>query len=95
VVGSDASSDGDGFKVLKMSFNPVSTIRTEPELTLAMLQEVTQMELSHEQLVIAIGFIAELPADTEVTLLDLFQLWDGSPALSGFARALKRNCLPE
>ena len=75
-------------------FNPISAIRTEPDLILATLQEVSQVQLNDRQLVIAKKSIAELPADREITVLDLFQLWDGSPALSGFARGLKKSCLP-
>jgi hypothetical protein len=75
-------------------FNPISAIRTEPDLILEMLQEVSQIQLNNCQLVIAKKSISELPADMEITILDLSKLWDGSPALSGFARGLKKSFLP-
>ncbi|HEY9827538.1 MAG TPA: hypothetical protein V6D19_19035 [Stenomitos sp.] len=74
--------------------NPISSIRTEPDSILAMLQKITQEQLNDCQLEIAKKSIAELPADMEITILDLYQLWDGSPALSGFAKGLKKNLLP-
>lgn len=76
-----------------MFFNPISSIRTDPDLVLEMLQEVSQVALNDCQLAIAKQSIAELPVEKEITILDLSQLWDGSPALSGFARGLKKSFL--
>lgn len=75
-------------------FNPISAIQTDPDSILGMLQEVTKIDLNEHQLMIAKTSISELPADHEITALDLFELWDGSPALSGFARGLKKSFLP-
>lgn len=55
-----------------MFFNPISAIRAEPDSILDMFQEVSQIQLNDLQLAIAKKSIAELPADQEITVLDLF-----------------------
>ena len=62
-----------------MFFNPISTVRTEPDLILRDASRSLSSAVKRLS-------VSELLADMKIMILDLSKLWDGSPALSGFAR---------
>jgi hypothetical protein len=91
---------GKPFSSLVGHFNPVSNFGVDPDETLAMLQKVADYRLSEEQKEIAresgLALLSSkiLSGGAEITILDLVKLWEHSPELDGFAKALRKNMLP-
>lgn len=91
---------GKAFPSLVGHFNPVSNFGMDPSETLAMLEKAADYRLSEDQKAIARGSGLELLSSTmmsgrtEITVLDFVQLWENTPELDGFAKALRKNMLP-
>jgi hypothetical protein len=80
--------------MIEGSFNPVAAIALCPDLTLDMLEKITERQLTIEQRAIAKMSAIELAnhQSSEITVRDLVQMWANSPVLQEFAAAIKR-CL--
>jgi hypothetical protein len=77
------------------SFNPIANFGLTPDETLALLEKVVNHPLSDEQRAIAKASALEvIGGKSELLILDLVELWDNSPALDGFAAALRAHILP-
>jgi hypothetical protein len=91
---------GKPFSSLVGHLNPVSNFGVDPGETLAMLEKVADYRLSDEQKAIARESGLELlsriimSGRTEITILDFVKLWEDTPELDGFAKALQKNMLP-
>ncbi len=87
------NSLGDG-DILVESFSPIASLAIAPDEIIAMLQQVAEYKLSPEQAFVAKESALALSREGEVTILDLVQAWEHTPALGAFAEQLRRVCLP-
>jgi hypothetical protein len=87
------NSLGDG-DISVESFNPIAFLAIAPDETIAMLQQVAEYQLSPEQAFVAKESALALSREGEITILDLVQAWEHTPALGAFAEQLRRVCLP-
>jgi hypothetical protein len=80
-----------------VGMNPISNFGLAPDETLIMLSKVCNYRLTDEQVSIAKLSGMELlssATNDEITILELVNLWQDTPALSGFADSLRKNLLP-
>jgi hypothetical protein len=78
------------------AINCIATFADAPDENIAMLQKACQYPLTDEQVKIAkMSVMEKLPTTAEeMTILDLVQLWEHTPALSEFANILRKHFLP-
>jgi hypothetical protein len=80
-----------------MGMNSISKFGLAPDETLIMLSEACNYRLTDEQASIAKLSAMELlssATNDEITILELVNLWQDTPALADFADCLRKNLLP-
>ena len=77
-----------------MSFNPVADFAKDADMSMRLLQQVSNFELDMPSIKLAKRIGVQLNNTKPTSVLDLVTTWKADPALAEFAEAVAKAMLP-